>query len=190
MPFGDGLAHLRHYDVGGHAALQTSDLRGFSSSYVNSGAVSGVRGFTNRLRHRRMCVNRADQFFDRRFERRSATVASAHKLGRPQSDHVDAQQLVVLLVATIFTKPSVSPLPSSPGRGRRTGTMPMRTIVAACFGFLLGQPDTADFRIAICAAGHVVVVDRPDLLSGNSFGRENSLCRRDMCQAAGAAGPS
>src|SRR6185436_15883533 len=63
--------------------------------------------------------------------------------------------------ATIFTKPSIS----DAIRAREHAELERAdaNIVAARLGFLLGQADAADFRIAVGAAGDLVVVDRPRL---------------------------
>ncbi len=49
-------------------------------------------------------------------------------------------------------------------------------------GLMLGQPDTADLRIAIRARGHMIVVERAALSSGNAFGGEDAFGRREVRQ--------
>ena len=61
------------------------------------------------------------------------------------------------LSATILTKPSISP--------------------AILARLRLRQPDAADFRIAIGAAGHVVVIDRAELVAGDPLGEDHPFGR-------------
>ena len=64
---------------------------------MNRGAVRGVRRLADRLRHRRMRVDRADQLLDRALEPERQR-RFGDELGRARADHVDAEDLVVLLV--------------------------------------------------------------------------------------------
>ena len=57
----------------------------------------GVRRFADRLRHRRMRVDGADQLLDRALEaQRQRRLGD--QLGRARPDHVHAEHLVVFLV--------------------------------------------------------------------------------------------
>ena len=82
---------------------------------------------------------------------RSASVASATSSVDARADHVDAEDLVVLLVATILTKPSVSPAirarPSTPNLNDAG-----LDVVAPLLRLLFRQADAADLRIAVGAA--------------------------------------
>src|SRR6187401_2334894 len=84
--------------------ITTSVAKGSLRLNVNCGAVRGVRRLTHRLRHRRMRVDRANQFFDRAFEP-ERNSSFGHQLGRARADHVDAQQLVVFLLGDDLHKP-------------------------------------------------------------------------------------
>ena len=104
-----------------------------ASSHVDRGAMRGVRRLTDRLRHRRMRVNRANQLLHRGF-RPQRERGFRHQLGGARADDMDAQDLVVLLSATIFTKPRAR-RPSARGRARGTGkSRPARRgrVLAAC----------------------------------------------------------
>src|SRR5262249_24100891 len=59
-------------------------------------------------------------------------------------------------------------------------------LIAPLFRPGLGEPNTADFGIAIRAAGHLVVVERPELLAGNPFGERDALGRRQVRELRGA----
>src|SRR5581483_8739399 len=64
---------------------------------MDRGAVDGVRRFSDRLRESRMRVNRANDFFHRRFEPQQRR-RFGDQLGRPRADQVDAEHFVVLLL--------------------------------------------------------------------------------------------
>ena len=64
------------------------------ASQMNRGAMSRVRRFSDRLRKRRMRVDRPDQFFDGALEPQRQHRLG-HELGGARPDHVDAQHLVV-----------------------------------------------------------------------------------------------
>src|SRR5689334_881931 len=64
---------------------------------VNSCAVRGMRLFDDRFRHRRMRVDGADQLLDGAFQLQRQR-RFGNEFGRARSDHVDAEDLVVLLV--------------------------------------------------------------------------------------------
>ena len=91
------------------------------------------------------------------------------------------------LSATIFTKPSVSPIilarPSTPN-----GKVPDSNVEAASDRFLLGETDAADLGIGVGARRHLVVVDRPRVLSGQPLGEHDALRRREMRELRMRAG--
>ena len=61
-------------------------------------------------------------------------------------------------------------------------------VVAALLRLALGQADAADLRIAVGAAGHVIVVERPRLLAGDPLGGDDAFGRRHVRQLRMRAG--
>jgi len=55
-------------------------------------------------------------------------------------------------------------------------------IASAKRGFLLGEADAANFRVAVGAAGHVVVVERPHVLSRDALRGDRAFGRRHMSE--------
>ena len=119
---------------------------------------------------------------------RSASVASATSSVDARADHVDAEHLVVFLLGDDLHE--AVGLAGHPGaaedaereRARRGRRSPARW---AC---LLGQADAADLGIAVGAAGHVVVVDRPDVLAGDALGERAMPSADDTCASCGCPG--
>ena len=60
---------------------------------MNRRAVNRVRGLANRLRHRRMRMDRANQFLDRALETEGQRRLS-HELGGTRPGHVNAENLI------------------------------------------------------------------------------------------------
>ncbi len=109
----------------------------------------------------------------------SATVASATSSVDRATNHVDAEQFVVFLIGHNLDEPIRFPRHLCPGEDAE-GKRANPHVVAALFRFRFGQADAADFRIAVGAARYVVVIERPDVLPRDAFGRDDALGRRDM----------
>ena len=122
-------------------------------------AMGGMRGLVYCLRHRRMGVNRAYQFFDRRLELQRQRRFS-HELGGAQADHVDAEHFVVFLVGDDLHEPfGLSRHLGAAQDAERKRSDPH--LVAASLRLALSETDGPDLGIAIGAAGNMVVVERP-----------------------------
>src|SRR6185503_5250580 len=150
----------------------------FLPSQMYRGSMRGVRGFADGLREGRVRVNRADELLHRAFE-----PQRQHRLGdqlrRSRPDHVNAEDLVVFPVGDDLHEPFAL------ARHLRAAEdaeweRPDAHVVALLPGLGLRQSDAANLGIAIGAARHVVIVDRPHLLARNPFGDEDPFRCRDM----------
>ena len=119
---------------------------------------------------------------------RSASVASATSSVDARADHVDAEHLVVLLVGDDLHEAFglARHLRAAEHAERERADRARRS--RARFASRLGQPDAADLGIAVGAAGHVVVVDRPHVLSGDPLGGDDAFRRRDVRELRMRAG--
>ena len=105
---------------------------------------------------------------------RSASVGFGDELGRARADHVHAEHLVVLLVGDDLDE--AFGLAGDPGAAEHAELERADAdVVAALARLPLGQADAADFRIAVGAAGDLVVVDRPRLAVRRSARRARCL---------------
>src|SRR5215203_2921596 len=151
--------------------------------------VRRMRGFTDGFRERRVRVNRPHQFLDRALEPQRQRCFG-DKFGRACTDHVHAEHFIVLLVGDDFHEPfcltgHLRPAEDKEWKGADSH------VVALLLRLALGEANAADFRIAIGAGGHVIVVDGFHLASRDPLGRDDSLRRRNvrklrMRAAAGA----
>ena len=141
-------------------------------------AVRGVRRFADRLRHRRMCVDRANQLFDGALEPQRQR-GFGDQLRRARTDHVDAEDLVVLLLGDDLDEPF-----RLAGDARAAEHAELEAagpdVVAALLRFRLGQADAADLRIAVRAGRDVVVVDRAELLTRDPLGERDPFRGRQV----------
>ena len=125
-----------------------------------------------------MRVDRPDQLFHRALEPQRQH-GLGHELGRSRPDHVHAQHLIVLLVGDDLHEPfGLAGHLGAAEDAERERADPH--VVAALLRLGLGQPDAADLGVAIGAAGHVVVVQRLDLLPREPLGNEDAFRRRDV----------
>ena len=113
-------------------------------THVNRRSVRGVRRLADRLRHRRMRVDRADQLLDRAFEAQRQR-GFGDELGRARADHVDAEHLVVLLVGDDLDE--AFGLAGDLGAAEHAELEGAdRDVVAALLRLGFGQADAADLR--------------------------------------------
>ena len=110
---------------------------------------------------------------------RSASVGLGDELGRARADHVHAEDLVVLLLGDDLHEAFDLVGDAGAGQDAELERADLH-VVAALARLPLGQADAADLRIAVGAAGHLVVVDGPELLAGDPFGERDALGRRQM----------
>ena len=141
-------------------------------------AVRRVRGLTYCFRHRWMRVDRANQLFDRAFEPERQRCFG-NELRRARPNHVDAENLVVLLVGNDFDE-SLD-LVGDAGAGQdaeleRTNA----DVIATLTRLALGQADAADLGIAVGAARHLIVVDGPEVLAGDPLRQRHAFRRRQV----------
>src|SRR6267142_2902606 len=151
----------------------TTEVGIFLQSQMYRGSVRGVRGFADGLGEGRMRVNRPDELLNRAFE-----PQRQHRLGdqlrRSRPDHVDAEDLIVFPVGDDLHEPFALACHFRAAEdAEREGSD--THVVALLPGLGLGQSDAANLGIAIGAARHVVVVDRPDVLARNPFGDEDAF---------------
>ena len=140
---------------------------------MNRCAVHGVRRLTHRLRHRRMRVNGADEFFDGGFQaQRNAGLR--HKLRGARTNHVDAEQLVVFLLGHDLHEAFgfVGDLCAAEDAEREDADA---HVIAAGDGFLLCEADAADLRIAVGAERDVIVVDGRHVVPGDAFRQQDAF---------------
>ncbi len=145
---------------------------------MDGGAVRGVRRFAHRFRHRRVGVDRADQLFDRAFELQ-CDGRFGDELGRARADHVDAEDLVVLLLEDDLDEALGLTRHAGAGEDAELEHAGL-DLVAALLRCLLGEPDAADLRRAVGAAGDLVVVDRTIFLAGDPLGEDDALGGREV----------
>src|SRR5262245_56635992 len=122
-----------------------------------------------------MRVDRLDQFLYRAFEPKRQD-GLGYQLRRRRPDDVHAKQLIVLLVGHDLDETFGFPrhLGSSKDAEWKRADLDVVTFLP-CIGF--SETDAPDFGIAISTARNVVVIDRLDILPGNSLGHENPFGR-------------
>src|SRR6185503_13949598 len=114
------------------------------SSAVNGRAVRRVRGFPDRLRHRRMRVDGTDQLLDRALEAQGRRRLG-DQFGRARADHVDAEQLVVLLLGDDLDE--ALGLAGDPGAAEHAELdRADPDVESALLRLGFGEPDAADLR--------------------------------------------
>src|SRR5581483_6623528 len=143
-------------------------------------SMNRMRRLPDRFRHRRVRVDRADELFDGGFETKR-NGRFGNQLGRAQADHVDTQQLVVLLIGHYLDEAF-----GLAGHFRAAQHAEREHadshVVASLARLALGQSDAADLGIAIRAARNVIVVERSDVLARNPLGRDDPFGRRYVRQ--------
>src|SRR5258705_1344570 len=151
----------------------TTEVGIFLQSQMYRGSVPGVRGFADGLGESRMPRNRPDELLHRAFE-----PQRQHRLGdqlrRSRPDHVDAEDFIVFPVGDDLHEPFALArhLRAAEDAERER---PDAHVVALLPGLGLRQSDAANLGIAIVAARHVVVVDRPHVLARNPFGDQDAF---------------
>src|SRR5437667_11113594 len=143
-------------------------------------SMRGVSRLADGLGQRRVRVDGADQLFNRALEPKRER-RFRDELGRTQADHVHTEHLVVLLVGDdLHESLNLACHLGAPENTERKSTH--ANVEAPFFRLALGETDTADLGIAIRAPWHVVVIDRPDLLTRNALGSGDAFGRRHMRQ--------
>ena len=110
-------------------------------------AVHGVRGLAHSLGHRRVRVNGADQLFDRGFQAQRER-GFRDELGGSEADHVHAEDFVIPFVGNDLHEPLIFARHLRAGE-HPEGKRPDADVVATLPGLPLGQPHTADLRLAM-----------------------------------------
>src|SRR5262245_40900286 len=145
---------------------------------VYGGAMCGMRRLSDSLRHRRVRVDRPDQFFDRALEtQRQRRLGD--ELGRARTDHVDAEDLVVLLLRDDLDEPLGLVRDARAAENAELQGADAN-VESALLRLRLREPHAADLRIAIRAAGDLLVVDRPELLARDPLGERDPFRRGEV----------
>ena len=125
-----------------------------------------------------MRMDCADQFLDGRLEAQRDD-RFGDELGGAQTDHVDAEHFVVLLVGDDLDEAvglACDLRPSEHAERKGAGAH----VVSAPRRFAFGQADAADFRIAVRATRHMIVVERTNGLAGDPLGGDDAFSRRHV----------
>ena len=142
---------------------------------MNRCAVRRMRGFAHGFRHRRMRVDGANQLFDGALGPQGQ-YCLGDQLGGARADDMDAEDLVVFLVGDDLHE-AVELVGHARAAEHAEGERSDLHINAAVARGLFGEADTADLGVAVRAARHMVVVDRPDVLAGEPLGHQDALGR-------------
>src|SRR5258706_7938373 len=147
---------------------------------MNRGPMRCVCGLSYSLRHRRMRVNRAQELFDRAFETQRQR-GLGNELGRAPTDHVDAEDFVVLLVEHDLDEPLRVARDARPGKDAELERAGFH-VVAPLLRFPLGETYAPDLRIAVGAGRDLIVVDSTVRFAGDALRDRDTFGRRQMRQ--------
>src|SRR5258705_41227 len=142
--------------------------------------MGSVRGLAHGFRHRRVRMNRANELFDRALETQGERRLG-DQLRRAGADHVNAEDLVVLLVEDNLDEPFRLAGDSGTREHPELEAAGL-DLVAPGLRLPLGEPHAPDFRIAVGAARNLAVVDRAELEAGDALGQRDALGRREVRQ--------
>src|SRR5579864_7452730 len=151
------------------AMIRTPRLR------VNRSAVRRVCCLAHCLGHRRMRVNRPNQFLDGRLEPQGDSRLR-DELGGARTNQVHAEQLIVLRLGDNLHE-ALRFAGDSRAAEHAEREQAGADIVAALHRLGFGQSDAADLRLAVCTRRHLVVVEGPRLPTRDPLGEHDALGR-------------
>src|SRR6266516_1196978 len=147
---------------------------------MDRGAVDGVRGFHDPFGDRGVRVNQMARVRSRGFQsNQGGSLCDQFRHVRP--DHVDTQDLLILPVADELDEPFI--LAQNRGfanSGKRK--LARYDVVSPVSRLILRKTDARDFRAAVRAVGHEIVVNRLGALAGDVPHGEHALVRGEVRQ--------